>query len=65
MKRIIIMLLIVSSAVATAQAQQKIYANTPQQDISQLEYMINMYGLTFASPHESLAGDVVYGLQEP
>ena len=38
MKRIIIMLLIVSSAVATAQAQQKIYANTPQQVISQLEY---------------------------
>ena len=44
MKRIITMLLIVCSAITTASAQKKIYPNTPQRVIKQLEYVINIHG---------------------
>ena len=44
MKRIITMLLIACSAITTASAQKKIYPNTPQRVIKQLEYVINIHG---------------------
>ena len=44
MKRIITMLLIVCSAITTASAQKKIYPNTPQRVIKQLDYVINIHG---------------------
>jgi hypothetical protein len=44
MKRIITMLLIACSAISTISAQKKIYPNTPQNVITQLERMINLYG---------------------
>ena len=44
MKRILIMLLIVGSAVTTACAQKKIYPNTPQNVIRNLDLIINLSG---------------------
>ena len=44
MKRVITMLLIACSAITTASAQKKIYPNTPQRVIKQLEYVINIHG---------------------
>ena len=44
MKRILFMLLIVGSAVTTACAQKKIYPNTPQNVIRNLDLIINLSG---------------------
>ncbi|MBR5697420.1 MAG: hypothetical protein IKX44_02185 [Prevotella sp.] len=44
MKRILIMLLIAGSAITTACAQKKIYPNTPQNVIGNLNLIINLYG---------------------
>ena len=44
MKRIITMLLIACSAITTVSAQKKIYPNTPQRVIKELEYVVSFHG---------------------
>ena len=44
MKQLFVMLLLVSSAITTAQAQKRIYPNTPQRVINKLNLIINLEG---------------------
>ena len=44
MKQLFVMLLLVSSAITTVQAQKKIYPNMPQRVINKLNHLINLEG---------------------